>query len=102
MKQVIEGKLYDTETATEICRRDNGRGNGDFSYVREALYRTKKGRFFLAGEGGAMTHYAERCGQNCWSEGRKIIPQDIEGAKRWMEMYGTADKYIELFGAEEA
>lgn len=102
MKQVIDGKLYNTETAEEICKYDNGRGTGDFSYVREALCRTKKGRFFLAGEGGAMTKYGESCGNNRRCEGSRIFALDIEDAKEWLEEHGSADKYIEVFGAEEA
>ena len=53
MKKVINGKIYNTETATLIHQWDNGR-RGDFSSCEEDLYRTKKGAFFIHGEGGNL------------------------------------------------
>ena len=40
MKRIINGKSYNTETAEELARGDNGL-YGDFGYCRESLYRTK-------------------------------------------------------------
>lgn len=57
MKQVIEGKRYDTATAQEIGSGGGKAYPGDFHYYRESLYLTKKGPFFLAGEGGPLSRY---------------------------------------------
>ncbi len=58
MKQVIDGKTYNTETATKVGRYWNGLCPGDFRAMDESLYQTKKGAWFLAGKGGPMTKYS--------------------------------------------
>lgn len=70
MKAIIEGRKYNTETATKLGNYRWG-AYGDFNHIDESLYRTKKGRYFLAGEGGAMTHYSRSCGDNSWCGGEK-------------------------------
>lgn len=50
MKQIINGKMYNTETATEIATRSNGCTG--WEYLEETLYRKKNGEFFLCGSGG--------------------------------------------------
>ena len=62
MKQIINGKTYNTETATELGHYWNGLSDSDFRHISESLYRTKNGRYFLAGEGGPMTRYSHPVG----------------------------------------
>lgn len=95
MKKIIEGKLYNTDTATEIGMDCGGDG---FSHWCERLYRKRTGEFFLYGEGGPMTKYAVSCGQNSWSGGEKIIPLSPEKAREWAEEHLDADDYAEIFG----
>ena len=52
MKQIINGKKYDTETAERLACEDAGLPVNDFAYWCEELYRKKTGEFFLHGEGG--------------------------------------------------
>jgi len=100
MKKVIDGKLYNTATAE--CLAEWSYSNpSDFNYVSEALYRTRKGQYFLFGEGGAMSKYAESCGENSWGGGSDIVPMDCDEAKAWVEEHGTADDYINAFGEPE-
>lgn len=95
MKKIIKGKVYDTDTA----RRVGGNGGGDGFYRwSEELYQKRTGEFFLAGEGGPATKYAYSVGQNQWSGGSKIIPLDVEAARRWAEEHLNADDYATLFG----
>lgn len=61
MRQVIDGKIYDTEKAVLITVYQFNT-TGDMNWVREELYRTPNGRFFLYGNGGGMTEYAEKSG----------------------------------------
>ena len=68
MKKIINGRLYDTDTAILIGYWDNGYGAGDFHKCYEELYRKKNGEFFLYGSGGAMTVYADPCAGG-WSGG---------------------------------
>ena len=101
MKKVIDGKIYNTETAEQLGSYWNGKSEGDFQYVYEFLYRTKKGRFFLAGEGGAMSHYCRRCGDNTWCEGKGIIPLEDNEAREWAESHWSTEDYIAIFGEPE-
>lgn len=47
MKQIINGKTYNTETAKLIVRGDNNLSINDIYYRTEELYRTKKGNYFI-------------------------------------------------------
>lgn len=100
MKKVISGALYDTETA-KLLGEDSYSTPRDFAHWRETLYRTKSGKYFLHGEGGAMTKYAVSVGQNEWSGGEKIIPLDLDSAQKWAEEHLDGDECIKAFGEPE-
>lgn len=48
MKKIINGKKYDTETATYICGYEYDTLSV-FSHIHESLFRKKDGEFFLYG-----------------------------------------------------
>lgn len=98
MKKIINNKVYDTSTAREIgCNSySNPR---DFHYWCETLYCKRTGEYFLHGEGGPASKYAERIEQNSWSGGEQIIPLTYENARKWAEENLTADEYENEFGA---
>lgn len=98
LKKVIDGKLYNTETATMIAEYWNGLTNSDFNHISEELYRTKNGNFFLAGNGGAMTKYCQKSGNNSFCGSEKIIPITEDEAKAWLEKNSDAETYIATFG----
>lgn len=100
MKKVINGSLYDTETA-KLLGEDSYSNPRDFAHWRESLYRTKSGKYFLHGEGGAMTKYAVCVAQNEWSSGEKIIPLDLDSAQKWAEEHLDGDEYVRAFGEPE-
>ena len=99
MKKIINGKVYDTDTAKELAEWSNGLGHGDFSHVVEWLYQKRTGEFFLYGVGGPASRYAVSAGQNAWSGGAKIIPLTWEAAREWAEEHLDAEEYEEIFGA---
>ncbi len=101
MKKIINGKSYDTETAKAVGEWSNSGSWRDFSHMEETLYRKKTGEYFLYGEGGPMTKYAESAGQNAWSGGSKIIPLSHENARQWAEEHLDADEYEAIFGEVE-
>ena len=101
MKKIINGKMYNTETATEVFHYNNGLPYSDFNYLEESLYKKKTGEFFLAGKGGAMTKYATRHADGTCSSGEDIFPLEIHIAKIWAEKYMTTEKYIKVFGEPE-
>lgn len=97
MKKIINGKVYDTETATRAAEWSNNLGYSDFNWREEALYRKKTGEFFLHGAGGPHTNYAERVG-NMWGDGEKIMPMTYSEAQEWAEKHLDGDEYEEIFG----
>ena len=86
MKKIINGKLYDTDTAKYIGNYEYG-NRGDFTYISETLYQKKTGEFILHSEG--------------WFGGESIIPEHDFDVKVWVATYCDVDTYIELFGPVE-
>ena len=76
MKEIIKGVTYNTDTAEHIADVSNELGRGDFRYLKANLYRTKRGAYFLAGEGGALTSFAVRVenNANAWRGSKGIVP----------------------------
>lgn len=101
MKKIIEGKIYNTDTAREIGRYDYLSAT-DFEHVSEVLYRTNKGSYFLYYEGGAMSKYGvdgQQRGSTRSSKGLRLMTE--AAAKTWATEYLEADEYIEIFGEVE-
>lgn len=99
MKKIINGKKYDTETATKIgfaC--GGGLSFRDFEYWEETLYKKKTGEYFLFGEGGPASKYSVSIGSNSWSGGERFIPMTREEAAKWAEEALDVDAYEEEFG----
>lgn len=101
MKKIINGKRYDTETAKEVACASSYEGRTDFHWWEETLYRKQTGEFFIYGEGGPASRYAEPCGQNSWTEGSRLMPVSLEKAQKWAEEHLDADEYEEIFGEVE-
>lgn len=101
MKKVIEGKLYNTETAQELGYVEPaGYNSSDFNYFRETLYRTKSGKYFLHGEGHGNSRYGEWHG-NSGGWGEQIRPYTPVEAREWAEEHLDAEEYAKAFGEPE-
>lgn len=100
MKKIIKNKVYDTNKAKRVGTWDNGHNTSDFGYCSEDLYRKKNGEFFLYGEGGPMSKYAERYGNDA-GYGERISPLSYEAAQEWAEEHLDGDDYIAIFGEPE-
>lgn len=100
MKRIINGKKYDTETATKVASwSTSGYSRSDFRFAQEELYRKRTGEFFLHGEGHAMTQWAKSFGSaRGWGE--DIVPYTEEQAKLWVEEKANQE-YETLFGEVE-
>lgn len=98
MKKIIDGKMYNTETAKELGYYQ--RNSCTFSRICEILYKTKKGNYFLDGCGGPQSKYAVYDGNEVCG-GEDIIPLSEEAARKWAEQYLEADVYVEEFGEVE-
>jgi hypothetical protein len=95
MTHIIDGKRYNTATATRIGSRSQC--HGSFTDFDEDLYRTPKGSFFLVGEGGPMTKYAHSCGQNSWSGGSGVNILSETEALAWCEKADVKPEIIEKY-----
>ena len=87
MKKIINGKMYNTETAKEIDRWSNNLSDRDFGNCTEILYRKKTGEFFLHGWGGGNSKYRTYYSENTWGGGERITPLSESEAKEWLEQY---------------
>lgn len=96
MQKLIDGKLYDTETATKLGEWWNNYPLNDFNYCVEKLYRTQKGTYFLHGDGGAMSKYAGRAG-NMRCGGSAITPMSRKEAFQWAQESLEAEEVLALF-----
>ena len=101
MKKIIDGRMYNTETAKCVGEWSNAGTWRDFNHMEEALYRKKNGEFFLFGEGGPNTKYAKSAGLNSWTGGERIMPLTFKEAREWAEKCLDADEYEAIFGEVE-
>ena len=97
MKKIIDGKRYDTDTAEHLCSLPSVEDTTNFNWHATSLYQTKKGTFFIAGEGNAFSLWAERdAGENSWSSGRGLRAVTAAEARQHME---SANCGAEAFAA---
>lgn len=97
IKKIINGKMYNTETATLIYRYCEN-PYGDLDYLEEELYEKKTGEYFLAGHGGPLTKYVTSRGNNRYGGSSRITPLTIDEARDWLAEHADGQKYIETFG----
>ena len=102
MKRIINGKIYNTDTATFIGNHQHCHA-GDFHHEDTDLYRTKKGAWFISGEGGALSRWSQPCGSNGRCGGHGIEALTTAEALEWCEDVGIdADVIAQYFAVEEA
>lgn len=102
MKKVIDGKIYNTDTATLIANWDNGMARNDFGWCDESLHITKKGTYFVYGAGGALSRWSVPCGNNGQMGGQSIEVLSKAEALEWCETHDVdADTIAQNFEVEE-
>ena len=102
-KKVIDGKMYDTATADEICRVSNSLGMDDFDFLDASLYRTDNGRYFIAGDGGAASVLGVVNADRSRMIGlNRIVALTEDEARSYVEKHADAETFENCFGAAEA
>lgn len=88
MKKIIDGKMYNTETAKLISSNCPISDRGNFNYYNSEMYKKKTGEYFLFKEFWVI------------GEGfRQIIePMSQTETKYWLEIFADVDEYIAEFG----
>lgn len=88
LNRVVDGLRYNTETSQLIA--EIARTGGDWKYERTQLFRTRKGRFFLAGEGGAATRWRRLIPDDRgYVEGDGVLPLSDEEARGLIEKHAN-------------
>jgi len=101
MKRVIDGKIFDTRTATRIGFTEFGT-SGDHKYCYEALFKTPRGRYFLEYHGGPLSRYAVEQGPNLVGGSAGVRLLDNDEALAWCEAAEIdPDTIAEHFTLEE-
>ena len=88
-KRIIEGKTYNTQTATQLAGREEDAGNAPWE-AGKYLFQTRFGAFFVFS-------YYEGFGEDDWE---KIEPLTPEQAREWLEKNHAYDVDLieRLFG----
>jgi hypothetical protein len=81
-KRIIDGRTYNTETATKIA--DSTRDEGAYE-ITESLYQNRFGAFFL---------YSSLLGSD-GHDGETIVPRSPEEARAWLEERPDGADHIE-------
>lgn len=95
MKKIIDGKVYNTETAKSLTTYQYGTSN-DLRYYYEELFVTSKGNYFLYGEGGPTSPYAVTCSGSS-SGGRDITAFTREEAFAWCQEHNRVSAIEKVF-----
>ena len=86
-KQIVNGKTYNNSTAKKITSFHFHNDHEQYLTVDESLYITRKGEYFLCGEGMERTPYAAKM-QDCddWMRGHGILPLTLKQVKEWFKI----------------
>lgn len=90
-RKIIDGKRYDTATATLIGEGGSREYRNDFHWYEAGLYKTKSGRFFIAGKGNAMSMFSHYNG-NTYGPGEGVIAMTKEEALDWAEEHLSVEE----------
>jgi len=97
MQKIVGSRLYDTATAEEIDKWENGYSRNDFRWSAETLYMTGKGAYFLHGKGGPRSTYRTPSGGDAWTGGEDIRPLKAKEAMAWLEEHSPINVITKLF-----
>ena len=89
MKKIVNGLLYNTDKANQICSLFTNGG------VEETLFRTKKENWFVY----SVKHSSDDWGNSQISE-QDIVPLSNDGALGWLRGHDFIDTLIEYFPEE--
>lgn len=87
MKRIIDGKTYNTETATRVAAKPDDFNNPE---DHDTLYQTRFGAFFR--------HYGGLDPDGDYFE--RLEPLQPTLAQRWLERFDFVDEIEKLFGAQ--
>lgn len=102
MKKIINGKMYNTETAKLIAHWDNNYSVSDNCYMKTNIYLKRTGEYFIHIDGNAGSRAAEYLpAYHAYTPGEKIIPTTLVEVKAMAMKNLEADDYEKIFGEVE-
>lgn len=87
MKQVVDGKIYNTETATRVANEYDRNGRNSWGRWAASLYKTKKGNFFALHE-SSFQGESDRIEPLDTEAAKPLYNRLPEGEKTWEEVFG--------------
>lgn len=83
MRKYINNKMYDTQSAVCIFKRNSeGLNKNHIAYEEVAIYRKKQGEYFLYNYRGLKAD---------------IVPMSYEQAVQYVQIYGTVEEFNKAF-----
>lgn len=101
MKRIINGKMYDTDTATLVADYEPDYDNSWDECWHQILYITQTKEWFLYGEGNPWSQDSIFVSDNSFNDSSAIEPFTSEQAKEWLADRNFVDEYINYFGEPE-
>jgi hypothetical protein len=101
ISKILGGLRYDTATATKICTHESDEVQGDLDFEATGLYQTPRGRFFLAGHGGARSRWSSAV-QGGYTGGEGLMPIGNREARDFAEHNADEATIAEYFAVEVA
>jgi hypothetical protein len=107
MRQRINDKIYDTDSANLIGRWENDLPHSSPAWCTETLYQKKTGEYFLHGKGGKRSNYrgvsdtqyfVNNKMQHMSYASEKIIPLTYKAARAWAKSNMSEEEYEAVFG----
>ena len=99
-EQIINGKFYSTDTAIPLAGFCTSFRRNDPRQYEEILYRKTNGEFFLFGQGGSMSKYANCSGRIRTGDSR-ITPLSPAEARTWCKNNCAPRAYELIFGVKQ-
>lgn len=98
MKKIINGKKYDTETATMLGKVTLGEPRS-WHYHEEVLFQKRNGEYFFRLEGTVISRCLEHIFPGILNaSAERIYPTSKRIARQWAEENLDGDEYEEIFG----
>ena len=98
IRRVIDGKVYDTDTATCVHALSDDKGSIGLNFFveRTNLYRTRRGQYFIAGESGAYRQWGQRYdGGYAPGRGLKLVT-DAEAQRLLENSGGPVEQFFDF------
>ena len=101
MFKVINGRRYNTDSATEMARVEEY-DRTDRRWYCDTLYRKMNGEFFLFGMGDSESKYSKTISDGIKVGGFNFIPMTFYEARDWSKDNLGSEKFKEIFGLFES